>query len=62
MTASDDDRKNFRRKKINHKEEEKKKTSNSYDDFSYTKIKNQFKKRKEFLKEQDLLDEMEDYS
>jgi hypothetical protein len=61
MTESDDDRKNFRRKKFNQKEE-RKKVSNTYDDFSYSKIKKQFKKKKESLKEQDLLDEMEDYS
>jgi hypothetical protein len=61
MTESDDDRKNFRRKKLNQKEE-KKRIQGPYDDFSYSKIKNQFKKRKESLKEQDLLDDMEDYS
>ena len=57
----EDNRKNFRRKKIKNKKEDNK-ISFQDNDFSYSKIKNQFKQKKRYIEEQDTLEELDDYS
>jgi hypothetical protein len=58
----EDNRKNFRRKKIKNKKEDSKKIFYQNNDFSYSKIKNQFKQKKRHIEEQDTLEELDDYS
>lgn len=59
MSYDDEDRKDHRRKKMNKKQTSKHKYNDG--DFSYSKIKNQFKQKKRHLKEKDILDDLEDY-
>lgn len=58
----EDNRKNFRRRNIKSKKEDSKKEFYANDDFSYSKIKKQFKQKKRYLEEQDTLEELDDYT
>jgi hypothetical protein len=59
--SNDNDRKDSRRKKFNTKKGDDKKKRNDYEDFSYSKIKNQFKQKRRSIIEQDYDDELDNY-
>jgi hypothetical protein len=59
--SSDNERKDYRRKKLSNKKNDVKKKQNDYDDFSYSKIKNQYKQKRQSFIDQDTLDEIENY-
>lgn len=59
--SNDNDRKDYRRKKLTDKKIQNKKHSQNYEDFSYSKIKNQFKQKRRSIIEQDYDEEIEDY-
>jgi hypothetical protein len=59
--SNDNDRKDYRRKKFTDRKTENKKRTHEYEDFSYSKIKNQFKQKRRSIIEQDYEDEIEDY-
>jgi len=57
---SSDDRKDYRRKNIQNKKA--KKENKDYEDFSYSKIRSQYKQKKRHLLEQEIEDEIDEYS
>lgn len=59
--SNDNERKDYRRKKLIDKKNQGKKRHHEYEDFSYSKIKNQFKQKRRSIIEQDYDEEIEDY-
>jgi hypothetical protein len=59
--SNDNDRKDNRRKKFNSKKPDNKTKDNEYGDFSYSKIKNEFKRKKQSIIEEDYDNELDEY-